>query len=121
MALVVKVSVFYCSNLSYYSGKMATENSNPESVVNDDALILKQKEAIEKEIQASHKLVGDVEDVKVLEIQFANDATFLKNAVQLQGKYLSLRRTRPDGNCMYRALALGQFERMINDLSLIHI
>ena len=80
-----------------------------------DEMILKQKEAIEKEIQASHKLVGDVEDVSVLETQFANDAIFLKNAVQLQKNHKSLRRTRPDGNCMYRAVAFGQFERMLND------
>ena len=80
-----------------------------------DEMINKQKEAIEKEIQASHKLVGDDEDIKVLEQQFSNDPTFLKNAIQLQSKYSSLRRTRPDGNCMYRAMAFGQFQRMLND------
>ena len=67
-----------------------------------DEMITKQKEAIEKEIQACHKLVGDVEDIQVLEAQFANDPTFLKNAVQLQTKYSSLRRTRPDGNTIIR-------------------
>jgi len=80
-----------------------------------DEMINKQREAIEKEIQASHKLVGDNEDIKVLEQQFSNDPTFLKNAIQLQSKYSSLRRTRPDGNCMYRAMAFGQFQRMLND------
>ena len=85
-----------------------------EAIAHDE-MVTKQKEAIEKEIQASHKLVGDLEGIKVLEQQFANDNTFLKNAVQLQSKYSSLRRTRPDGNCMYRAMAFGQFERMLND------
>jgi len=93
--------------------KMADEQ--PSSEAKQDEMILKQKEAIEKEIQASHKLVNEIEEVKVLETQFCNDPTFLKNAIQLQGKYVSLRRTRPDGNCMYRALAFGQFERMIHD------
>lgn len=95
---------------------MAQEQSTGSEALAQDEMIMKQKEAIEKEIQASHQLVGDVEDVKLLETQFANDATFLKNAIQLQGNYLSLRRTRPDGNCMYRALAFGQFERMISDV-----
>ena len=91
--------------------KMAETNDG----VVDDQMILKQKEAIEKEIQAEHKLVGDVEDVAVLENQFANDPVFLKNAKQLQKNHKSLRRTRPDGNCMYRAVAFGQFERMLHD------
>ena len=80
-----------------------------------DEMIQKQKEAIEKEIQAEHKLIGDVEDVSVLENQFANDPVFLKNATQLQKNHKALRRTRPDGNCMYRAVAYGQFERMLHD------
>ena len=80
-----------------------------------DEMIQKQKEAIEKEIQAEHKLIGDVEDVSALENQFANDPVFLKNATQLQKNHKALRRTRPDGNCMYRAVAFGQFERMLHD------
>lgn len=94
---------------------MSDEKMPTNEAADTDRLTMKQKDAIEKEIQASHKLVDVVEDVKVLETQFANDATFLKNAIQLQTKYVSLRRTRPDGNCMYRALAFGQFERMIHD------
>ena len=85
-----------------------------EAQIQND-MVLKQKEAIEKEIQATHQLIDVIEEVKVLETQFCNDPTFLKNAIQLQEKYVSLRRTRPDGNCMYRALAFGQFERMIQD------
>lgn len=94
--------------------KMAETSSNN---VNNDDLILKQKEAIEAEIQASHKLVGHLEKIEILEQQFANDSTFLKNARQLQTKYVNLRRTRPDGNCMYRALAFGQFQRIISDVA----
>merc|ERR1711934_588176 len=94
--------------------KMSNEQASSEAQVQND-MILKQKEAIEKEIQASHQLIDVIEEVKVLETQFCNDPTFLKNAIQLQEKYVSLRRTRPDGNCMYRALAFGQFERMIKD------
>ena len=66
--------------------KMADEQ--PSSEAKQDEMILKQKEAIEKEIQASHKLVNEVEEVKVLETQFCNDPTFLKNAIQLQVREL---------------------------------
>jgi len=44
-------------------------DEQPSSEAKQDEMILKQKEAIEKEIQASHKLVNDVEEVKVLETQ----------------------------------------------------
>jgi ubiquitin thioesterase protein OTUB1 len=94
---------------------MAEETVKAITAVANDDMIIKQKEAIEKEIQESHKLVGNVEDITALETQFAADPTFLTNARQLQLKYASLRRTRPDGNCFYRALAFGQFERMLND------
>jgi ubiquitin thioesterase protein OTUB1 len=105
---------FWLQFLSRYLGKLSNEQASSEAQVQND-MILKQKEAIEKEIQASHQLIDVIEEVKVLETQFCNDPTFLKNAIQLQEKYVSLRRTRPDGNCMYRALAFGQFERMIQD------
>ena len=62
---------------------MSNEQASSEAQVQND-MILKQKEAIEKEIQASHQLIDVIEEVKVLETQFCNDPTFLKNAVQLQ-------------------------------------
>ena len=63
--------------------KMSNEQASSEAQVQND-MILKQKEAIEKEIQASHQLIDVIEEVKVLETQFCNDPTFLKNAIQLQ-------------------------------------
>ena len=62
---------------------MSNEQASSEAQVQND-MILKQKEAIEKEIQASHQLIDVIEEVKVLETQFCNDPTFLKNAIQLQ-------------------------------------
>ena len=53
-----------------------------DKILND--MILKQEEEIEKEIQASHQFIDVIEEVKVLETQFCNDPTFLKNAIQLQ-------------------------------------
>ena len=76
---------------------MASKNSeneppkiNHEALVQDE-MIMKQKEAIEKEIQASHSLVSGPENIQALEKQFANDATFLQNAVKLQKNYKFLR------------------------------
>ena len=53
-----------------------------DKILND--MILKQEEEIEKEIQASNQLIDVIEEVKVLETQFCNDPTFLKNAIKLQ-------------------------------------
>ena len=54
-----------------------------DNQVKDDA-IMKQKEAIEAAIKQAYKLIGDLEEVKVLESEFSNDETFLKNAKALQ-------------------------------------
>ena len=95
-----------------------TENSmaslDSENRAKDD-MIIQQKEAIESAIKKAYKLIDDTEDVKVLETEFASDETFRKNAGQLQKKYANIRRTRPDGNCYYRAVAFAQFERMLKD------
>ena len=48
-------------------------DEQPSSQAKKDEMILKQKEAIEKEIQALRKLVNDVEEVKVLKTYFCND------------------------------------------------
>jgi hypothetical protein len=51
-----------------------TKNSNGLGPAEQDALIVAQKDAIDKEIAESTPLVGDQEDLAVLEKEFANDA-----------------------------------------------
>ncbi len=82
---------------------------------NQDHLIMKQKEALEKEIADSIALVGEMEDIVALEKDFANDQVYLRKAKALSGKYCALRRTRPDGNCFFRAVAFRHFETMMSD------
>ncbi|CAB4069175.1 OTUB1 [Lepeophtheirus salmonis] len=63
---------------------------------NRDDLIVAQKEAIYKEIAEHTDLVG-------------------QDANNLKGDYFGFRRTRPDGNCFFRALGFRYFEILLKD------
>ena len=80
--------------------------------MNQDEQILLQKQAIEEEIRRTSKLIGDTEDLTALEEEFKQDPVYLVKATKLAAKYARIRRTRPDGNCFFRALAFAYFEKV---------
>ncbi len=91
-----------------------------ESTTNDaasqDALIRAQKDALAKEIADSTPMVGDREGISALEEEFAGgDPVFLAKSRTLAKTYSGLRRTRPDGNCFFRALGFRYFETLLTD------
>lgn len=85
-------------------------NATAPSSENQDQLILAQKEAIEKDIADKIPLVGAREPLSALETEFANDPSFLKKVKGLGAQYAHFRRTRPDGNCFFRALGFGYLD-----------
>ncbi len=80
---------------------------------NQDQLIQAQKDALDKAIADTIPLVGDRQAVDALQKEFASDAVYLKKTKALGGKYSGLRRTRPDGNCFFRAVAFRYFETLL--------
>ena len=82
---------------------------------NQDHLIMKQKEALDKEIADTIPLLGDKEELAVLEKEFGGDPLFLEKIKNLSATYSHIRRTRPDGNCFFRALGYRYFERLLKD------
>lgn len=84
---------------------------NPD--VNQDELIMQRCREIEKEICDTTSLVGEKEDLSLLEAEYVSDEVYQAKVKDLLQKYRYIRRTRPDGNCFYRAFAYAYFERLL--------
>ncbi|XP_023245493.1 ubiquitin thioesterase otubain-like isoform X2 [Copidosoma floridanum] len=97
---------------------MEDETEQPksgETTVNQDELILQQQRRIEKEIQDSISLVGQKESLKALEKEYEGDIVYLTKAKVLAETYSYFRKTRPDGNCFFRAFSYAYLEKLINN------
>lgn len=90
----------------------STETSEP---VNRDELIMKQQRQIEKEISESIPLVSDLQIVSTLNQEYNGDAIYTSKIEDLGDKYKFMRRTRPDGNCFFRAFAYAYLEYLITN------
>ena len=86
-----------------------------ESAPNQDDLIIKQQEEIQKTIAASSDLVSNKLPLKVLEDEFANDEVYRTKIAKLSDQYSEFRRIRPDGNCFFRAVGFRLFEWLLDD------
>ncbi|XP_034827302.1 ubiquitin thioesterase otubain-like [Maniola hyperantus] len=86
-----------------------------DSSINQDELIMKQQREIEKEISESIPLVGDLEPLSSLEKEYNEDPVYLLKIKDLAAKYKSIRRTRPDGNCFFRAFSYAYLEHLLTD------
>lgn len=53
--------------------------------------------------------------MKGLEREYEEDPVYLSKAKVLGEKYSFIRRTRPDGNCFFRAFSYAYLERLINN------
>lgn len=82
---------------------------------NQDDLIIKQQEAIQKDIADNTKLVSDQVPLKDLETEFQNDEAFKSKIVKLSDTYCQIRRVRPDGNCFFRAVGYRLCELLLQD------
>lgn len=84
-----------------------------------DEEILKQEEAIRKEINSQTPLVGPLEPIELLQDDYKDgNQTFYSKLLQLQD--YAIRRVRGDGNCFFRAMAFELIKQtklsMKNDL-----
>nr|CAG4652035.1 EOG090X0AE1 [Triops cancriformis] len=82
---------------------------------NQDDLILNQQRQIEKEIADAIPFVGAKEPVDCLLQEYANDSIYIGKVKLLSQTYRFLRRTRPDGNCFFRAFGYAYFEQLLKD------
>lgn len=60
-------------------------------------------------------MVGEKESIKSLEREYSEDEIYLSKAKALGQKYSYIRRTRPDGNCFFRAFSYAYLEKLIGN------
>lgn len=103
---------------------MTTEKTNsPEGknlnsnvhIVHQDELIMQQQRQIEKEISDAIPLVGEREELSSLESEYTEDEVYKLKVQDLKQRYRCMRRTRPDGNCFFRAFSYAYLEQLLND------
>ncbi|XP_013772006.1 ubiquitin thioesterase OTUB1-like isoform X1 [Limulus polyphemus] len=83
---------------------------------NQDEAILAQEKEIEREIADVVPLIGPLCDLSCLQNEYAeDDKVYLHKIKDLRNKYQFMRRTRPDGNCFYRAFSFAYLESLQHD------
>ncbi|XP_067625607.1 ubiquitin thioesterase otubain-like [Eurosta solidaginis] len=82
---------------------------------NRDELIMQQQREIEKEICETTPLVSEQLPIACLNAEYLGDEVFTSKILDLASKYKFMRRTRPDGNCFFRAFAYAYLEHLISN------
>ncbi|XP_017776361.1 PREDICTED: ubiquitin thioesterase otubain-like [Nicrophorus vespilloides] len=98
--------------------KMADKSessTNSDTPTNQDELILAQQRKIQQEISDTIPLVGPLDQISSLESEYSTDTIYLAKIKDLSSKYKSIRRTRPDGNCFFRAFGYAYIEKLLDD------
>uniref|UniRef100_A0AAR2KBL1 ubiquitinyl hydrolase 1 n=1 Tax=Pygocentrus nattereri TaxID=42514 RepID=A0AAR2KBL1_PYGNA len=81
-----------------------------------DEAIIAQQDRIQQEIATSIPLVSDRQDLSILKQEYAEDDIIYQQKIRdLQKKYSFIRKTRPDGNCFYRAFGFSYLESLLDD------
>ncbi|XP_042258178.1 ubiquitin thioesterase OTUB1-like [Thunnus albacares] len=81
-----------------------------------DEAIIAQQDRIQQEIANSNPLVSDRQDLSVLQREYAEEDTVYQLKIKdLHKKYSYIRKTRPDGNCFYRAFGFAHLESLLDD------
>lgn len=86
-----------------------------ENVENQDHLITAQKEKIEADIASATPLISDRLPIAQLDADFAADPVYRAKVAKIAETYGEFRRTRPDGNCFFRAIGFRLFEALLGD------
>ncbi|XP_034632304.1 ubiquitin thioesterase OTUB1 isoform X2 [Trachemys scripta elegans] len=75
-----------------------------------------QQDRIQQEIAVQNPLVSDRLELSVLYKEYAEDDHIYQQKIKdLLKKYSYIRKTRPDGNCFYRAFGFSHLEALLED------
>lgn len=77
--------------------------------------IKNQERLIEKEIADKIPFVSVKIPIQELKDDYQSDDIYQAKLEDLEKEYAYIRRTRPDGNCFFRAFGFGYFESLIGD------
>ncbi|XP_031629379.1 ubiquitin thioesterase otubain-like [Contarinia nasturtii] len=91
-------------------------DTNVENLeLNQDELIIQQQRQIEKEICDTTPFVSELQDLSVLDNEYTDDPIYSSKLKYLKSKYKSIKKTRPDGNCFFRAFAYAYLEYLVKN------
>ncbi|ETE59794.1 Ubiquitin thioesterase OTUB1, partial [Ophiophagus hannah] len=76
-----------------------------------DEAIMAQQDRIQQEIAVQNPLVSERMELTVLYKEYADDDHIYQQKI----KYSYIRKTRPDGNCFYRAFGFSHLEALLED------
>ncbi|XP_062820973.1 ubiquitin thioesterase OTUB1 isoform X1 [Anolis carolinensis] len=81
-----------------------------------DEAIMAQQDRIQQEIAVQNPLVSEKMELSVLYKEYADDDHVYQQKIKdLLKKYSYIRKTRPDGNCFYRAFGFSHLEALLED------
>uniref|UniRef100_A0A7N4V3Z1 Ubiquitin thioesterase OTUB1 n=2 Tax=Sarcophilus harrisii TaxID=9305 RepID=A0A7N4V3Z1_SARHA len=81
-----------------------------------DEAIMAQQDRIQQEIAVQNPLVSERLELSVLYKEYAEDDNIYQQKIKdLHKKYSYIRKTRPDGNCFYRAFGFSHLEALLED------
>lgn len=82
-----------------------------------DQEIQAQEQSLKSDAESS-ALVGEKQGLTCLREEYADNPGFLPKVEALSKRYSAMRKTRPDGNCFYRAYLYGIFEILVEQPTL---
>lgn len=59
--------------------------------------------------------VSDLQKISILDCEYSDDPIYKSKVTDLSSKYKSIRKTRPDGNCFFRAFAYAYLEYLVRN------
>ncbi|XP_043931564.1 ubiquitin thioesterase OTUB1 isoform X1 [Protopterus annectens] len=81
-----------------------------------DEAIMAQQDRIQQEIAVTNPLLSDRLPVSSLYKEYAEEDDIYREKIKhLLEKYTCIRKTRPDGNCFYRAFGFAHLEVLLED------
>lgn len=111
LALLRAATIAMSNSDSTDTTSSSSANAKPEE--NQDELIIKQQREIEQEIAYSNPLVSESQVIASLSSEYLDDPIYISKVKDLSLKYRAIRRTRPDGNCFFRAFAYAYLEYLV--------
>ncbi|XP_074064755.1 ubiquitin thioesterase OTUB1-like [Macrotis lagotis] len=92
-----------------------SDSEGVNSLAYDEA-IMAQQDRIQQEIAVQNPLVSERLELSVLYKEYAADDSIYQQKIRdLHQKYSYIRKTRPDGNCFYRAFGFSHLEALLED------
>lgn len=102
-------------NTDLYDGILSNGNEKDKDMINDQ-LIRDGQAKLESEINTRFPLISELIPIDALHQEYSmEDEVYQGKVEDLKVNYSSIRKTRPDGNCFYRAFIFSYFESLIGN------